>query len=132
VLTDEALLVPVGHDLGVLYPEPGSDQRRQRVRADVVELEDMDFAIWLLAHGLGDEDRPTRASLIASAQRLGLPAATIDGAVDRFLVSSEVAGQLGRTLEPAAALAQILGDLRYLIVHGCVYLDVAAASPDAG
>ena len=47
-------------------------------------------------------------------------------------VRSEVEGQLGRTLEPAAALAQILGDLRYLIVHGCAYLDVAAATPDAG
>jgi hypothetical protein len=79
----------VGHDLGVLYPEPGSDQRRQQIRAgaDVVELEDMDFAIWLLAHGVDDQDRPTRTSLVASAQRLGLPAATIDDAVDRFLVS---------------------------------------------
>jgi hypothetical protein len=89
VTVDDVLLVPVGHDLGVLYPEPGSDQRRQQIRAgaDVVELEDMDFAIWLLAHGMGDQDRPTRASLNASAQRLGLPAATIDDAVDRFLVS---------------------------------------------
>jgi hypothetical protein len=47
-------------------------------------------------------------------------------------VRSEVAGQLGRTLEPVAALAQIMGDLRYLIVHGCAYLDIAAAHPEAG
>lgn len=86
---DDVLLVPVGHDLGVLYPEPGADQHRQQIRAgaDVVELEDMDFAIWLLAHGVGDQDRPTRASVIESAQRLGLPVATIADAVDRFLVS---------------------------------------------
>jgi hypothetical protein len=41
-------------------------------------------------------------------------------------VRSEVAGRLGRTLEPAGALGEILGDLRYLIAHGCAYLDVAA------
>ena len=85
--TDDVLLVPVGHDLGVLYPQPGSDERRQQVRAgaDVVELEDTEFAIWLLAHGVSDQDRPTRPSLIAAAERLGVATAVVDEAVDRFL-----------------------------------------------
>jgi hypothetical protein len=84
--TDDALLVPVGHDLGALYSEAGSDQRRQQVRigVDVIELEDSEFAVWLLAHGIDDQDRPTRASLTAAAQRLGLETAGIGQTVDRI------------------------------------------------
>jgi hypothetical protein len=87
VAADDSLLVPVGHDLGVLYQGPEPEQRRQviRVSGDIVELDDNEFAIWLLAHGIDDQDRPTRASLVATARRLGLPAATIDEAISRFL-----------------------------------------------
>jgi hypothetical protein len=41
-------------------------------------------------------------------------------------VRATVTAKLGQTLEPADALGEILGDLRYLIAHGCAYLDVAA------
>jgi len=84
--TDDALLLPVGHDLGVLYPTAGSDQRRQQVRVgiDVIELADAEFAVWLLAHGIDDQDRPTRSSLTAAAQRLGLETARLGATLDRF------------------------------------------------
>lgn len=86
MVTAEPLLLPVGHDLGALYPEAGSDRRRQQVRvgAEVFELADAEFAIWLLAHGIDDQDRPTRTSLTAAAQRLGVETAGLGATVDRF------------------------------------------------
>lgn len=83
--TDSALLIPVGHDLGVLYPEAGSDRHRQQVRvgAEVVELEDRDYAVWLLAHGSGNGDRPSSGSLAATAHEVGLDG--IELIVKRFL-----------------------------------------------
>jgi hypothetical protein len=86
VITADALLLPVGHDLGVLYAEPGTDVRRQQVRVgvEVVELEDRDFAVWLMAHGTNSEDRPTRRSLMTSAGKLGLTD-DVDRAIERFL-----------------------------------------------
>jgi hypothetical protein len=56
-----------------------------RVGTEVVELEDRDFAVWLLAHGTDDQDRPTRASLLAAAVKLGLDQAAADETVDRFV-----------------------------------------------
>ncbi|TDO50636.1 hypothetical protein EV643_104129 [Kribbella sp. VKM Ac-2527] len=41
-------------------------------------------------------------------------------------VRATVTAELGQTLEPVDALGEILGDLRFLIAHGCAYLDVAA------
>lgn len=86
VTTGEALLVPVGHDLGALYPA-GEGERRQQVRVgvEVVELDDRDFAVWLLAHGVDNDDRPTRRSLVPGAVKLGLEAAQVEAAVERFL-----------------------------------------------
>lgn len=43
-------------------------------------------------------------------------------------VRATVSGRLGQQLEPVDALAAILGDLRFLIAHGCAYLDVTAAA----
>jgi hypothetical protein len=43
-------------------------------------------------------------------------------------VRATVTAELGQTLEPVDVLGEILGDLRYLIAHGCAYLDVAATS----
>jgi hypothetical protein len=40
-------------------------------------------------------------------------------------VRATVTARLGHTAEPVEALAEILGDLRYLLAHGCAYLDVA-------
>lgn len=81
----EALLLPIGHDLGALYAE--GTQRRQQVRAgiDVAELTDTEFTVWLLAHGINDQDRPTRGSLLREAERFGLDPADTAAIVDRLL-----------------------------------------------
>jgi hypothetical protein len=40
-------------------------------------------------------------------------------------VRATVTAEHGQAADPAKALAEILGDLRFLIAHGCAYLDVA-------
>lgn len=87
------MLVPIGHDVGALYPEPGTDRHCQQVRAgtDLVELDDTDFTVWLLAHGLADDDRPTRPGVRAGAERLGIGADEADRAMDRFLADDLLA-----------------------------------------
>jgi hypothetical protein len=108
VVTAEPLLVPVGHDLGVLYPEAGGGgQRRQQVRvgAEVVELDDRDFAVWLLAHGTNNEDRPTRQSVLATAGKLGLAPDQVDGAVERF-VGDKLLFEVDPDGESAVAFAE--------------------------
>lgn len=83
---ERELLIPVGHDLGVLYPDAGAGHRQQvRVGVEVVELEDREFAVWLLAHGTDDADRPTRGSVTKVAEKLGLPVDGVGPAIDRFL-----------------------------------------------
>jgi hypothetical protein len=86
-MTDRELLIPVGHDLGVLHTGGGPEQRRQQVRvgAEVAELEDREYAVWLLAHGVDDRDRPTRGSLVERAGRLGLEVGQVGEVVERFL-----------------------------------------------
>jgi hypothetical protein len=89
VTDDRELLIPVGHDLGVLYPDNGPEHRQQvRVGGEVVELADREFAVWLLAHGVDDADRPTRVSLAERAGALGLE---VDGVIERFLVDGLLA-----------------------------------------
>jgi hypothetical protein len=86
---ENELLIPVGHDLGVLYPDRGPEHRQQvRVGVEVVELADREFAVWLLAHGVDDADRPTRQSLAERAGTLGLE---VDGVVERFLADGLLA-----------------------------------------
>jgi hypothetical protein len=86
-MTDRELLIPVGHDLGVLYHGDGPEQRKQQVRvgAEVAELEDREYAVWLLAHGVDDGDRPTRGSVVERAGRLGLKAGVVEEVAERFL-----------------------------------------------
>ncbi|TCO43716.1 hypothetical protein EV646_112294 [Kribbella antiqua] len=82
--SDRELLIPVGHDLGVLHADNGDERRQQvRVGVEVAELGDREFAVWLLAHGMDDADRPTRESLRERAGKLGLDG--VDEAVERFL-----------------------------------------------
>jgi hypothetical protein len=82
--TDNELLIPVGHDLGVLFADDGDEHRQQvRVGVEVAELGDREFAVWLLAHGTDDADRPTRATVRERAEKLGLDG--VDEAVERFL-----------------------------------------------
>jgi hypothetical protein len=85
VTTGGELLIPVGHDLGVLHSESGERRQQVRVGAEVVELGDREFAVWLLAHGTDDRDRPTRASLAERAVKLGLEAGQVAEATERFL-----------------------------------------------
>ena len=40
-------------------------------------------------------------------------------------VRATVTAELEQVADPVAALGEILGDLRFLVAHGCVYLDVA-------
>jgi hypothetical protein len=82
----EALLLPIGHDLGALYAEGGS-ARRQQVRAgiDVAELTDAEFTVWLLAHGIDDKDRPTSDSVLRAAERFGMDRADTARIVERLL-----------------------------------------------
>jgi hypothetical protein len=86
-MTDRELLIPVGHDLGVLFSGSGTEQRRQQVRVgvEVAELGDPEYAVWLLAHGADNADRPTRTSLTQRAGALGLPAGTVEPAIEQFL-----------------------------------------------
>lgn len=81
----EAFLVPIGHDLGALYS--GGTERRHQVRAglDLAELTGAEATVWLLAHGLDDQDRPTRQSVIRAAERLGQDPAEAALIVDRLL-----------------------------------------------
>ncbi|ONI92868.1 hypothetical protein ALI22I_01440 [Saccharothrix sp. ALI-22-I] len=53
----DVLAVPIGHDLGAFHPDAGfaAHVRQIRVGADVVELDDADFARWRQAH---DPDGP--------------------------------------------------------------------------
>jgi hypothetical protein len=84
--TDGELLIPVGHDLGVLYADSGSGHRQQvRVGVEVTELEDREFAVWLLAHGTDEADRPTRETVTRVAAKLGLPVEVVEPAIARFL-----------------------------------------------
>lgn len=40
-------------------------------------------------------------------------------------VRATVTAELEQPADPAAAVAEILGDLRFLVAHGCAYLDIA-------
>jgi hypothetical protein len=78
------LLIPVGHDLGVLYSGPQERRQQVRVGVEVAELGDPEFTVWLLAHGTDAEDRPTRESLVAMAGRLGITEGVTE-TVERFV-----------------------------------------------
>jgi hypothetical protein len=47
---------------------------------------------------------------------------------DSCEVRAAVLGHVGQPMDPVDALAEILGDLRVLVAHGCAYLDVAPAA----
>ncbi|GAB3813080.1 hypothetical protein [Kribbella italica] len=101
----EPLLMPVGHDVGVLHDAEGG--RRQQIRAGttVVELSDPEYVVWLLAHGTGDEDRPTRSSVAAAAERLELSAADATAVTDQ-LVSVGLLAEVDPEAGPAVDFAQ--------------------------
>jgi hypothetical protein len=57
----------------------------------VAELEDREYAVWLLAHGIDDEDRPTQPKLVEQAGKLGLALEDVGAAIDRFLADGLLA-----------------------------------------
>ncbi|MEU4193250.1 hypothetical protein AB0E69_15240 [Kribbella sp. NPDC026611] len=77
------LLIPVGHDIGVLHSDGGARTQQVRVGVELTELADREFAVWLLAHGADDRDRPTRATVVERAEKLGL--AQVEPVIERFL-----------------------------------------------
>lgn len=79
------LLIPIGHDLGVLYSEAGERHQQVRIGTEVAELGDREFAVWVLAHGTAADDRPTREWLVALADKLGLDGAEAAATVDTFV-----------------------------------------------
>jgi hypothetical protein len=92
------LLIPVGHDIGVLHSDGGARTQQVRVGVELVELADREFAVWLLAHGVDDQDRPTRATVVERAAKLGLP--DVEPVVERFLTDGLLV-----TVDPEAGSA---------------------------
>jgi hypothetical protein len=101
----EPLLLPVGHDVGALHAADGG--RRQQVRAglNLVELSDPEYVVWLLAHGTGDQDRPTRSSVAAGAERLEVSRADVTAITDQ-LVAVGLLAEVDPEALPAVDFAQ--------------------------
>ncbi|MFC9687714.1 hypothetical protein ACFTSF_04190 [Kribbella sp. NPDC056951] len=107
----DALLLPIGHDLGALYGDDGTTRRQQvRVGIDVAELTDAEFTVWLLAHGIDDRDRPTQATILRSAERFGLEISAVSGIVERLLDD-----RLLVSLDPESAAAVEFAERHQLI-----------------
>jgi hypothetical protein len=81
----EPLLLPVGHDVGVRYAADGGRCQQVRAGMNLVELSDPEYVVWLLAHGTGDQDRPTRSSVAAAAERLELSLTDFKAIADQLL-----------------------------------------------
>jgi hypothetical protein len=81
----EPLLLPVGHDVGVRYAADGGRCQQVRAGMNLVELSDPEYVVWLLAHGTGDQDRPTRSSVAAGAERLELSPTDFKAIADQLL-----------------------------------------------
>lgn len=77
--TDDAakLLFPIGHCIGAYHDLPASDDHFTQVRvgAEINRLDDEQFAIWGLAHGVAGrppEESWNRQSVLAVARRAGI------------------------------------------------------------
>ncbi len=74
-----ALIVPVGRLLGTLYTRSGSTEHHVTVRlgSELLQLDDDEFAIWWLCHGMADraEDDWTEAAIAQAARDVGFTAA---------------------------------------------------------
>ena len=85
----ETFLVPVGHDLGP-WPgtEPGEFRFQVRAGDQVLELDNLRFAVWLLAH---DGAPPRRDDVLAAAEALGVDAEQAGAALEGLLADGLVA-----------------------------------------
>ncbi|WP_436501626.1 hypothetical protein [Actinokineospora sp. HUAS TT18] len=85
------LLVPIGHNLGAFHLG-GTRVQQVRRGTDIVELSDVDFALWALAHGSPDPAHTgpwDRAAIVAAAAGLGLT--DVDPVIDGFLAAGLLA-----------------------------------------
>jgi hypothetical protein len=97
------LLIPIGHDLGAITDRSGGRTQQVRLGREVRTLTDAEFTVWLLAHGIDDQDRPSRESVIAATTGLDLPQGA--STVDRFLADGLLA-ELDPAAEAAASFAR--------------------------
>ncbi|MDQ3576304.1 MAG: hypothetical protein M3400_06295 [Actinomycetota bacterium] len=96
---DAALLFPIGHCIGAYYDAPKSADHffQVRVGPDVVRLDDDQFAIWGLAHGIPDRpaDQPwNRESVLTAARRAGIAMAeqVLDGLIKDYVLYETTPG----------------------------------------
>jgi len=96
---DDALLFPIGHCIGANYDQPASKDHffQVRVGPDVIRLDDDQFAVWGLAHGVPDRppDQPwTRQTVLTAARRAGIARAgqVLDSLVEDFVLFETTPG----------------------------------------
>ncbi|MFK4084092.1 hypothetical protein ACI2LF_08305 [Kribbella sp. NPDC020789] len=80
----EALVLPIGHDLGARSAAPDARWQQVRVGTEVMELTNAEYVVWLLAHTL-DGERPTRQVLADQSGQYGVDRRTADSAIERCL-----------------------------------------------
>ncbi|MFB6720118.1 hypothetical protein ACFCV3_08170 [Kribbella sp. NPDC056345] len=81
----EALILPIGHDLGARSAAPDVRLQQVRVGTEVMELTSSEYVVWLLAHSL-DEDAPlTQRSLAEAGERFGIGRAETTATIERFV-----------------------------------------------
>jgi hypothetical protein len=75
----------VGHDLGVVHTGANQHRRHIRLGAEIAELSDHEYAVWLLPHGVGDKNRPTLGTLVEQAGEIGMTSAQATDVIERFV-----------------------------------------------
>jgi hypothetical protein len=99
--TDDAakLLFPIGHCIGAYYDQPASNDHVYQVRvgADVIRLNDHQFAVWGLAHGMPDrspEEPWNRKALLTAARRAAVATSEqiLDSLIEDHLIVETTPG----------------------------------------
>ena len=109
----ETFLVPVGHDLGP-WPgrEPGVFRFQVRAGDRVLELDNLRFAVWLLAH---DGAPPRRDAVLAAAEALGVDNEQAGAALEGLLADglvAEIGPETARTFAEEHRLVPLMLGLR--------------------
>ncbi|WP_405063920.1 hypothetical protein OG474_20365 [Kribbella sp. NBC_01505] len=81
----EALILPIGHDLGARSAAPDVRLQQVRVGTEVMELTGPEYVVWLLAHSLDENDPLTQRSLTAAGERFGIGNRETGATIERFL-----------------------------------------------
>ncbi|TDD61785.1 hypothetical protein E1263_06220 [Kribbella antibiotica] len=85
VVPYEALVLPVGHDVGARSVSPSGRLHQVRVGSEVMDLTDPEYVVWALAHGIAADDRPMRRTLAERTASYGLDRRDSGMTIDRFL-----------------------------------------------